>query len=176
MSGENNILEIIATPIVLIVGGIVSLVQWRRSQKLQRAKFAGSIVEKLRSEKDMSEALYLLIDENENWYKDEKFSGTDIEFKVDKFLCHLTYICYLKKKKLIKDDEMVVVDYVIARVGKSDSFNSYMETLGERATDELHTEHTFKDLIERVEIIKKRKIKTIERKIRIKRYVICKLQ
>lgn len=86
----------LVTMILAFPSGVVALLQWRRSINIQRSQFINSILDKLRSDKDIADALYL-VESSEAWYNEDFYGGSHNEFIVDKLLACLSYICYLKK-------------------------------------------------------------------------------
>lgn len=120
--------------VLAVAGGGFGLFQWRKSNELQRSKFINEILDRLRLEQDMAEALYL-IESDKIWYDDNFHTGGHTEFIVDKLLAYLAYICYLRETKNITDKEMCIVDYVLYRVCESTETQKYLKHLFEYAKE-----------------------------------------
>lgn len=102
--------------IVVIIGGIFSLIQWMRKQKLQRGEYINELTEKIRTDEDIREIVYLLDYNNKVWYTKEFHGSGELERKVDKTLSYFSYICYLKRKRLITSREFQFFEYEIKRI------------------------------------------------------------
>ena len=102
--------------------------QWKKTVDLQRAKFIEQIIEKLRFDKDMSKALYI-VEYTQNWYDDKFHGGSEKEFLIDKLLSYLTYICYLLETKHISKSETKILVYELSRVFASYSIRAYLWNL-----------------------------------------------
>ena len=96
---EVSISDIIAllSFISIIVGGIFALYKWNINQKLKRAEYIKTLFDEIRSN---SEIVFYLFDYGSDWYN-EKFHGSKLEGSIDYTLSYFSYICYLKKKKVI---------------------------------------------------------------------------
>jgi len=84
--------------IVVIIGGIFSLIQWMRKQKLQRGEYINKLTEKIQTDEDIKEIVYLLDYNDKVWYT-KKFHGSgEIERKSTKLcLISLTFVILRKK-------------------------------------------------------------------------------
>lgn len=110
----SDILSAISLMLV-IIGGIFAYYQWRRNVSLKRASYINELTEKIRSDSDIKDIIYLF-DYNTNWYS-EKFHGDSVlELKVDKTLSYFSYICYLKKQKIISKKEFKFFQYEVERI------------------------------------------------------------
>ncbi len=112
-----------------ICGGIFALIQWKRSNKIKNAEFINNIVEKLRFDKEISRVRYV-IEYNPNWY-DNTFHGNKngLEPEIDKFFAYLSYLCYLKRNKLISGNEFSFLQYDLNRLCRSPSAKAYLWNL-----------------------------------------------
>ena len=81
-----------------IVGAGFALYKWHVSQKQREVMFLHSMIKVIRND-DMYEFIRKL-DYNEPWY-DEKFHNGILELKVDKMLMELSYLCHLRKTRMI---------------------------------------------------------------------------
>ena len=116
----------IITVTFAVFGGIFALVQWVNSNRIKRAEFINQIIEKLRFDREMVEVIYM-IDYDFNWYN-EKFhdSDRDLEYKVDKILSYLSYICYLKSTRNITKKEFEIFKYELNRTCISPCVQDYL--------------------------------------------------
>jgi hypothetical protein len=119
-----------------VIGGIFALCQWKSSVKIKRVDFINQINERIRFDKKFAETLYT-IEYGEDWYdfhsksnsEEEKNRKKEKEFKFDKVLSYLDYICYLKKTKNISKREFEIFKYRINRVCISRSTKKYLWNL-----------------------------------------------
>lgn len=115
-----------ATLVATIIGGLFALVQWQKANKIKRAEFVDSLIRKLRDDKEIAKTMYMF-DYVQDWY-DGNFhnSGTALEHEVDKTLSFLSYICYLRKNNLIKDEDFHFFYYGIKRIADNYSVQAYL--------------------------------------------------
>ena len=90
---------------VLLFGGFFSLIQWKKRQLLKRGEYINELTEKIRADNDIREIVYLFDYNDKRWYTNLFHGCGEFEIKVDKTLSYFSYICYLKKKRLITSDE-----------------------------------------------------------------------
>ncbi|GAU78489.1 hypothetical protein [Fusibacter sp. 3D3] len=129
MENMINIIQIIITLIIAIPTGGFALYQWYKANKVRRAEFINQIIEKLRFDKDFVEIVYL-IEYNHDWYNGGFHNGADgLEFKIDKLLSYMTYICYLKNHRIISKNEFSILEYEIYRTCESPSIQAYLWNL-----------------------------------------------
>lgn len=121
-----NVPEMI-TAAVAFVGAVFAIVQWRGSNKLKRAEFLKEITEKLHSDEKISKILYK-IEYNEPWY-DANFHGSPFEKEIDSFVAYVNYICYLRNRKIIKNEEFHLLAYEIKRICVNFDMQSYLWNL-----------------------------------------------
>ncbi|MBR0283538.1 MAG: hypothetical protein IJQ81_18415 [Oscillibacter sp.] len=133
--------------ILAIIGGIFAYRQWSYANKTRRTELLNQIMEKLRFDKEMAETMYA-IDYGTRWY-DESFhnSNTDFEYKLDKLLSFLDYICYLKKEKHFAEAEFRILRYEVTRVCTSFQVQSYLWNLY-HFSNKQGTTCSFQDLID----------------------------
>jgi hypothetical protein len=92
-----------------VIGGIFALLQWKKNCSLKKAEFVNNFIKNIRDDEDIIVTLKFL-DESDSWYS-IKFHDSDdeneqkFEQRMDKTLSYFSYICYLRKKKIIKDKE-----------------------------------------------------------------------
>lgn len=112
--------------LAIVIGGVFAFLQWNKSVKLRRSEFINQIIEKLRFNKDMAETMYLFDYDDDIWYDDTFHRGGDIEFKIDKLLSYLSYICYLINTHHVTKKESSILEYELQRACKSFQVQSYL--------------------------------------------------
>ena len=110
-----------------LFGGIFVYIQWKKSLKIKRADFINSLLEKIRFDKDVQEAM-CIVDYEPNWYS-EDFHGGELEHSMDRLFGCLDYICYLKETGNISSKEFSVFRYDVHRVCTSYSAQVYLWNL-----------------------------------------------
>ena len=101
--------------VAVIVGGCFGYYQWQKTIKIKRAEYLNELTEKIRTDPDISEGVYIL-DYNQKWYNDSFHESGELERKVDKTLSYFSYICYLFENKLITENEFAFFKYEIDRI------------------------------------------------------------
>lgn len=101
--------------VAVIVGGCFGYYQWQKTIKIKRAEYLNELTEKIRTDPDISEGVYIL-DYNQKWYNDSFHESGEFERKVDKTLSYFSYICYLFENKLITENEFAFFKYEIDRI------------------------------------------------------------
>ena len=118
----------LVTLVTICVTGIFSFIQYRNSVKTKRAEYMKELNDTIRNDKDIQEVMYK-IDYNEHWY-DEKFRNSgDFEYKVDKTLSYFSYLCYLRKMKMIAEKEFAFFKYRVQRIVKNKEVIGYFYDL-----------------------------------------------
>lgn len=126
--GVDNILATISV-ILGIIGGLFAYKQWSTANKTKRSEFINQIIEKLRFDKDMVDTMYM-VDYDYAWYDDDFHkNGNELEYRIDKLLSYLSYICYLYKIKNIRNKDFCILKYEVHRVCTSPSVQSYLWNL-----------------------------------------------
>lgn len=119
----------ICSLIIAIVGVILTMTQWKNTNKIKRAEYIDQIINKLRFDKEMTKTMYM-IQYNFEWYSREFHNNNiELEFSVDKLLAYLSYICYLYKTGNIKKSEFKIFQYQLDRTCISPSIQSYLWNL-----------------------------------------------
>lgn len=128
--GYNEIITFISC-IGVIVSVILAVVQWRRNSKLKRADYINDLIEKIRSDDDIRSVIYMIDYSGDNyiWYNEDFHKSGELERKVDKTLSYFSYICYLKYKKIISNDEFKFFKYEIERILKNSQVKEYFYNL-----------------------------------------------
>ena len=127
---EVTIADIIAgiSLIFIIAGGIFTCVQWHLSVLLKRAGYINELTEKIRTDPFISDAVYLL-DYGQSWYSNEFHSSGKMELKIDKTLSYFSYICYLRKQRIISNKEYKFFKYEIERILLNPDIQDYFYNL-----------------------------------------------
>ena len=136
--------------VLVIIGGIFAGIQWHVSNKIKRAEFIDDIIAKLSFDKGLARTMYMIEYSNylkKPWYDDNFHTGSDLEFDVDKLLSYMSYICYLKKTKNIKNEEFKFLQYEIVRVCSSKDVQTYLWNIYHFARA-CNTKCSFEHLIE----------------------------
>ena len=133
--------------IFTVIAGIFAYRQWSVSNKIRKSEFINQILDKIRFDKELADMMYV-IDYSVSWYKGHfQNCDKDFEFKMDKLLSYLSYICYLWKEKRITEKEFRVLKYEVNRVCNSYDVQSYLWNLYHFAKRN-HAECSFQYLID----------------------------
>ena len=111
-----------------VTGGVFALYQWHRNIMFKRASYINELTEKIRSDSDIKDTVYLL-DYGKTWYTEQFHQSGELELKVDKTLSYFSYICYLKRKHLITDSEFSFFEYEIKRILLNFDLKNYFYNL-----------------------------------------------
>lgn len=130
----------------VIVGGLFSFHQYRKNLLLKRADYTMLLTKETRSDLEISEVIYI-IDYDKPWYDDNFHGGSEMERKVDKTLSYFSYICYLKKQKLLSKKEFQTFKYRLNRILSNAQVVDYFYNL-HHFCKKLSDEMSFKDLFE----------------------------
>ncbi len=136
----------IASLFFAVVGGIFAYIQWKESVRNKRADYINDLTEKIRTDEDIREIIYML--EYDEFVYDETFHGSgETERKIDKTLSHFSYICYLQKTNQITKVEFGFFKYEIERIITNPQIEEYLFNLYHFA-NKTSTPITFKYLFE----------------------------
>ena len=142
----DNILSAISI-ILVIAGGRFTYKQWVAANKTKRMELIEQIMEKLRFDPEMVDTMYT-IDYDHEWYGiDFHDREDDLEYRIDKLLSYLSYICYLKKEGNLSKKEFRILRYEINRICTSPCIQAYLWNL-HHFSRKLGFECTFQYLIE----------------------------
>lgn len=124
-----SISDIIAglTFLSAIIAGIFALVQWNKNMKIKRAEYVKSLMVEMRSNDEI--AIYLFDYNNQLWYDREFHNSNKLEKKIDYTLNFFSYICYLRKHRIIKDADFNCFRYTIVRILQNNQFQNYCYNL-----------------------------------------------
>lgn len=110
----SDILSIVSL-VLVIIGGIFTYYQWRKTVLIKRASYINELTEKIRSDSDIKDVVYLF-DYDQNWYSAQFHGNNALELKIDKTLSYFSYICYLKKQRIISKKEFKFFQYEVERI------------------------------------------------------------
>ena len=137
MFNWNSLLEIIKV-LVTLAGAVFALFQWWKSNNYKRAELVQKLMEKVRDDEEISE-LVLKIDysteiryNGDFLYEGEprdSIKSQELMTKIDKTLAYYSYICYLKKQKILKDEDILIFDYTIKRLTTNPHMANYLYSL-----------------------------------------------
>ncbi|MEE0265210.1 MAG: hypothetical protein UD936_06235, partial [Acutalibacteraceae bacterium] len=96
--------------------------------KIKRAEYLNDLTEKIRTDDDISEIVYVL-DYDQMWYNDSFHKSGEFERKMDKTLSYFSYICYLFENNLIEKSEFNFFKYEIDRILMNRSTINYFYNL-----------------------------------------------
>lgn len=122
---KDNVVGII-TILVSILGFFLACYQLWNGNKVKSAELLRSIIERLRFDEGIVDAFYM-IEYGNNWYGFD-FHETDgrEERNIDGLLIYLSFVCYLRNKKLIKKSEFSSIEYFYSRVCSDFNVQAYL--------------------------------------------------
>ncbi len=138
-----------------LIGGIITYRRWSKSLSLKRADYVHELCNRIRTNKLISDAIYI-IDYSSNWYtRDFHSSGLSdkddetpsIEAKIDYALTYFSYICYLYLKQIIFEEDFVFFKYHIHRICQNKQVINYLYNIY-HFSDKFNLECSFHYLIE----------------------------
>jgi hypothetical protein len=118
-----NILLLLATS----VGALGVYWQVRVAAKSQKAMFLKDLYMKLRNDKDISDAYYLI--EYGKFEYSSSFHGSKIEPKIDRLLTLFDIVCELYFQGTISKREMIFFEYQFLRVYNNTEIQKYLQFL-----------------------------------------------
>ena len=123
-----------------IISVFIAIKQWIKNGKQKRAEYQIQLITKIRDDEDIAVTMEL-IDWNKIEYYGEwehkkeidsdhtKGDKKDLFKKIDKTLSHFSYICFLRKKHLISQNDMAVFEYELKRLFDNCHIVNYLYTL-----------------------------------------------
>lgn len=130
--------------VLVIIGGLFGYYQWKRNVLLKRAGYINELTEKIRTDNFIKDVIYML-DYGKKWYSIDFHGSGELEVKVDKTLSYFSYICYLKKQKIISKKEFTFFKYEVERILLNEQVQDYFYNLY-HFSDKFNTPFTFKFL------------------------------
>lgn len=104
-----DIISVVST-VIIILGGLFTFFQWKKSVRIKRADYINELTEKIRSDEDIKNIIYLF-EYGDKWYSGEFHGNGKLECQVDKTLSYFSYICYLRKQHIITKKEFMFFKY-----------------------------------------------------------------
>ena len=104
-----DIVSIVST-IFILLGGLFTFMQWKKSVRIKRAEYINELTEKIRTDIDIKNIIYLF-EYGKKWYSKEFHGSGQLECQVDKTLSYFSYICYLRKQHIISKKEFMFFKY-----------------------------------------------------------------
>lgn len=114
----------LATLCCAIVASTVALLEYRRSNRLKAASHLKETVTQLRTDPDISHFIQT-VDYGEFKY-DRSFIGSQLERQADSTLESLSYLCYLRKKRIVGEEEFGFAEYEITRLLNNTEVQKYL--------------------------------------------------
>lgn len=112
--------------IFALVGGGFAYIQWRKSLKLKRAEYVKSLLDEIKTNKDIANYLF---DYGEKWYGPSFHNSGELERKIDLTLDFNSYICYLRNHYIIKQSDFNCFKYDVERIITNHQFIDYCYNL-----------------------------------------------
>lgn len=117
----------IITAVVALLGVIVSVREYKRSNLIKRSSYIEPLIEKMKSD-EISEVVYMFQYGKFEYNGDFHGSG-DMERKVDKTIQYFSYLCYLREKKIISEDEFSFFELEISQSLRDSNLIDYLYNL-----------------------------------------------
>ncbi len=115
--------------VVVALGGLIFVgLEYRRSNKVKRADFIENLINRMRGDTDIREILYVF-QYNSFVYNSGFHKNVELERKVDKALLYLSYICYLKKRRVITNKEFTFFEIEISQTLRNRDVIDYLFNL-----------------------------------------------
>ena len=110
-----------------ILGAFVTLFQWRGANRMKRAEIVNGLIGLIRTD-EYIHAVLQIIDYDESWYTDAFHNGknNDLERQVDRTFSYFSYICYMRKKKLLSTSEFSFFEYDLMRILRNSDSSEYL--------------------------------------------------
>lgn len=113
-----------ATLLCAVVASVFALLEFRRTNRLKAASHLKEVIVRLRSDREASRFIQA-VDYGEFKY-DRSFANSELERQVDSTLESLSYLCYLRKKGIIGEDEFGFAEYEITRLLMDKEVQKYL--------------------------------------------------
>lgn len=122
-----QLLTLIFTTVIGVVGFAATIVQIAKSNKVKKAEFVENLLNDLRTNELLVEGNYI-IEYKDNWFNSE-FRKSQAEKCIDALLAKYDYICYLLNRKLIKIGDLSFFEYKMQRLSENDDLKQYLEMI-----------------------------------------------
>ena len=130
MSNDLSIIISVVSVLIALLGGFISVLQFRDTQKMERANRINDLIDQMRSNEAIRETLYM-IDYNKTWYSENFHSGNDLECKIDRTFSFFSYICYLRSSHVLKESEFRFFEYHLIRILNDENSVNYFSFFGQ---------------------------------------------
>lgn len=118
-----------AQVLAIVIGGIWALFTWRTSVKTQRSNFVDALLCKAR-DPELSDFFYKNIDREDETdfrcYKGGLMFEDGYEEIFDRFLFMISYVCYLRRNRLISKRDFRLFEYMVDRTMRSSQVARYI--------------------------------------------------
>jgi hypothetical protein len=117
--------------IAILVGATGLFFTWaqlRYNSMQKRAEIAIGFLQEYLKDSDMSRMFYDL-EYGRFKYDDKKFSGSDVEIRLDKLLAHFEKVSRLIDLGILKMEDLLLIRYEFARVYNNPEVQAYFERL-----------------------------------------------
>lgn len=128
LNSDHLIILINAFSVILVaIGVVLSLIQWRKSNSIKRADYINELNNRIRSDDDIKNMIYM-IEYDVSWYNEafHKNGDKELERKIDVTLAYFSYVCYLRKKRIITNSEFRCFEYAIHKVLRNNQIQDYI--------------------------------------------------
>ena len=112
---------------VAVISALVSVFQWRGAQKIERANKIHDLLGLIRTDESIH-AVLQMIDYDEDWYDDDFHNEIkdNLERQVDRTFSYFSYICYLRKRRILTSGEFKFFEYDLKRILQNRSSVDYL--------------------------------------------------
>lgn len=118
-----------AQVLAIVIGGFWALFTWRTSVKTQRSNFVDALLCKAR-DPELSDFFYKNIDREDETdfrcYKGGLMFEDGYEEIFDRFLFMISYVCYLRRNRLISKRDFRLFEYMVDRTMRSSQVARYI--------------------------------------------------
>lgn len=130
-----SIYEIVSL-IFSVIGGLATLVaaafalwQWHQTTKLKRAELIRDALVKIRDDKEIAQVLYVIDYGEESWYNEDFLDDHEQEAQFDRAFAFFDYLCYLRKRRILRAKDFKVFEYRIVRMAINEDVKKYLFNL-----------------------------------------------
>lgn len=111
------------------LGGLIFVgLEHHQSNKVKRAEFLDDLINRMRGDSDIRGILYVF-QYNGFVYNSDFHEDTELQRKVDKALLYLSYICYLRSRRIIKKREFAFFEIEISQTLRNRGVIDYLFNL-----------------------------------------------
>lgn len=128
----------IMSVIVSLIGVLLVILQWRKNEIYKRSQIIEPLIKKIREDNKIVNIIYAIEHSGDITYNGKfninnktqylnHLDNIQLEIDIDYTLATLSYICYLYKKKILKEEDMVFFEYKIMCCLKNGAIVNYLE-------------------------------------------------